>query len=417
MLVRRKISARTAVDRLRWTERVQGVGRAALLHEDRGEPGVARRRPRAAGRARPARAAGRGRRHWSRARPRSPTAPTGLAEHEPDHVRQLGRVAPAGADTGTDRRPARGSGPQPVTAAASRAAPVGVHISSGAGPPRDRRARLGEDAEHGGGGTGITPCPLRAVPPEPSVTGPRPAVAGRARADRRRPRPRRRSRRARRPRGSGRRRDRTRCTAASARASRANASSGGDPHRLGGGVIQQVADVAPRYAGRCSSAACTSTLTAADPVPLHRSARELHRLGRDRVDGALQGLDRHAGVDERAEQHVAAGPGRAVEPADHRPVLAGHPGREQPGAEAVVDVHHDHAGRAGVEHREQRGNPAERGPVAHAGRHRDQRHARQPADRARQRTVHAGDDDQAVRSVQARRDGQQPVNARPPRRR
>ena len=41
------------------------------------------------------------------------------------------------------------------------------------------------------------------------------------------------------------------------------------------------------------------------------------RLGGDRVDGALQHLDRHAGADQGAEQHVAAGPGGGVDPEAH----------------------------------------------------------------------------------------------------
>ena len=44
------------------------------------------------------------------------------------------------------------------------------------------------------------------------------------------------------------------------------------------------------------------------------------------------------------------------------------PGREDAGAVAVVDVDHGHAGSAGVQHREQRRDPAERGAVADAGR-------------------------------------------------
>ena len=105
--------------------------------------------------------------------------------------------------------------------------------------------------------------------------------------------------------------------------------------------------------------------------------------------------------------------------------LAGDPRREHPRAVAVVDVDHGDAGRAGVEHREQRGDPAEGGAVADAGRHRDERHADQAADHGRQRALHAGDDDQAVGAARAgpgppaggaRRRRRRPRSGRPRRR-
>ena len=47
------------------------------------------------------------------------------------------------------------------------------------------------------------------------------------------------------------------------------------------------------------------------------------RLGGDRVDRGLDGLDRHTRADQRAEQHVAAGAGRRVDPqGGHRAALA-----------------------------------------------------------------------------------------------
>ena len=53
----------------------------------------------------------------------------------------------------------------------------------------------------------------------------------------------------------------------------------------------------------------------------------------------------------------------------------------------------DDAGRAAVQHAEQRREAAEAGAVADAGRHGDDRHADQAGDDARQRAFHAGDDD------------------------
>ena len=59
-------------------------------------------------------------------------------------------------------------------------------------------------------------------------------------------------------------------------------------------------------------------------------------------------LDVDAGVDDRRQQHVAAGPGAGVDPADHQEAraapgwprggVAGDPGGEDTGPEAVVDV-------------------------------------------------------------------------------
>ena len=148
---------------------------------------------------------------------------------------------------------------------------------------------------------------------------------------------------------------------------------------------------------------------AAKPLRVHRLDPQRDRLGSDRVDRGLDHLDRHAGADQRAEQHVAAGAGRGVDPEGGHRAARAHPGREHAGAVAVVDVDHGHAGRAGVEHREQRGQPAERGAVADAGRHRDERYAGQPADHGGQRALHAGDDDQAVGGLEPVADAEQPV--------
>src|SRR5882724_7355644 len=59
-------------------------------------------------------------------------------------------------------------------------------------------------------------------------------------------------------------------------------------------------------------------------------------------------------------------------------------------AVAVVDVHHRHARRARVQHRQKRRHAAERSPVADARRHRDDGSIDEPADHARQRPLHAG---------------------------
>ena len=66
-------------------------------------------------------------------------------------------------------------------------------------------------------------------------------------------------------------------------------------------------------------------------------------------------------------------------------------------------------GRARVEHREQRGDAAERRAVAGAGRHADHGRGHEPADHGGERRVLAGDDDHAVRAPQVGERGREPV--------
>ena len=93
------------------------------------------------------------------------------------------------------------------------------------------------------------------------------------------------------------------------------------------------------------------------------------------------------------------------------------PARRGGGSEPVVDVHHRDAGRAGVEHAEQRREPAERRAVSHARRHGDHRHRHQPADDARQRALHPRDHDHDPGRAGAARPRPAGGAARPPRRR
>ena len=53
--------------------------------------------------------------------------------------------------------------------------------------------------------------------------------------------------------------------------------------------------------------------------------------------------------------------------------------------------------------------PPNDAPYPTRGRHRDQRHAGQAADDRRQRTLHAGDDDEAVGGGEPVADAEQPV--------
>lgn len=78
-------------------------------------------------------------------------------------------------------------------------------------------------------------------------------------------------------------------------------------------------------------------------------------------------------------------------------------------AETVVDVDDGYSGRAGVEHGQQSREPAEGCAVSHRGRHRHQGHARESADHAGQRTLHAGHHHQRIRLIEVFADGQQSV--------
>src|SRR2546426_5344383 len=94
---------------------------------------------------------------------------------------------------------------------------------------------------------------------------------------------------------------------------------------------------------------------------------------------------------------------RALEPVDH----AG----DVPGAEAVVDVDHSDVGRATVQHAEKRRQAAETGAIPDAGGHGDHGHAHHAADHARQRALHARDDDDHAGAAQVAALAEQPVDS------
>ena len=177
-------------------------------------------------------------------------------------------------------------------------------------------------------------------------------------------------------------------------------------------LAEQRPDVAPG-AVVAESATSTWQRVAARPLRVDLLDAERDRLGRDRVDGALQHVD---AVRRRRRSAPSSMSPLAPEEASTQTVMAsrarrlpGDPGGEHARAVAVVDVDDGHAGRAGVEHRQQRGEAAERRAVPDAGRHRDQRYAGQPADHGRQRALHAGDDDEAVGVLEPVADVEQPV--------
>lgn len=85
-----------------------------------------------------------------------------------------------------------------------------------------------------------------------------------------------------------------------------------------------------------------------------------------------------------------------------------HAGR----AEAVVDIYHRDAVRTGVEHAQQRSDPAEARAVAYARWHRDYRNLHQARNDARKCAFHPGDDDEDARVLQAVVLGEESMQAR-----
>ena len=71
------------------------------------------------------------------------------------------------------------------------------------------------------------------------------------------------------------------------------------------------------------------------------------------VDGLLDDRQICTGVDQRAQQHVARDSSGGIDPGVAVLLMAGRRdlGCQVTGTVAVVDIHHRHAGRAGVEHR------------------------------------------------------------------
>ena len=401
----------------------QRVRRPALLHQDRGEPGVRRAGGEQGGQhARPQprvevvdvglehdgvveRYADRPRR--SDARRRAPAArwAPGRRRGRRRRCRRRRRSSPAAAPTTTRPRRAgrRRSGCTPRARAARRAPaprPPAAGRRRRAPAPAGRRA----------------PC---ARVPLPTVTGEAPPSRCPARAARRWRRRRRPASRGRRPRGSAPRPRWCRAPRPRRAASRANTSSA----RARTSSARAADSTSPRTSGQVRRTSLGGDLHV-DPGrrqagPGHDRLAKTYRLDvRARRPRPARSSSGAPAPTSAPSSHVAAGAGRRRRtrrcgcPSRHARTrgAAGHPGGEHAGAEAVVDVADRHAGRAGVEHREQRGEAAVRRAVADRGRDRDEGHPGQAADDAGQRTLHPGDDDQAVGRVEPVAHGHQPVD-------
>src|SRR6185369_3390568 len=83
----------------------------------------------------------------------------------------------------------------------------------------------------------------------------------------------------------------------------------------------------------------------------------------------------------------------------HRPATIDE-ARDKSCAEAVVDIHHSHVRRAGVQHTEQRRDPSKRCAIPDAGWHSHDRNTDETADNRRQRALHSRGDDHDARALQ-----------------
>ena len=292
------------------------MGGPALLHQDRGQPGVGRTGVQQRRRARPARAAGRGRRRSPRAPPRGPrrhwppglpttsrvrlACPSGSAvpAPAPDQIRpDLGQRAEL-VGQGHHQRDAGRRGQLDVHRAAEARGVVGAqqldHGRPGhrdramlrAGPPAAERDRAARPAGRGPVSRARRPrrrrrrcCPAPrprgSAPPRPGPGAPRPP---------RRP-------------GVGRPRQRGSRTAGSRPSSSASTS----------GRVRRWRDSAVR----------DDRPGGADTGALRGLAGDLDALGQvEPVDGVPDRREVRAGVEAGAEQHVAAEPAGGVDPAD-----------------------------------------------------------------------------------------------------
>ena len=182
-------------------------------------------------------------------------------------------------------------------------------------------------------------------------------------------RTRRRSSRPRPPRGSGPPRAATPCTFASARPIRSNSASAArararrEPARLDEGqdLLERARVV------RLRALHHHVQVRARDAGPPRRASPRAASRGRRACASAASSSAAATPRSSAAARNMSP----AMPPTGSRKRSCGHavltprgdePAPRTPRAEAVVDVHHRHVGRAGVQHREQRREPAEQAP-------------------------------------------------------
>ena len=249
----------------------------------------------------------------------STTGPDGagvgrLAQHQADDVRQLDRVAAARARADAldpHRRAARSTRPPARPAVPRRSActsrpPPGRRRP---GRPAAARARPGRGSGRRRARRGPTRCPARRARrcsrsrprcSNPATTPTTSASASRAPTSWKCT-------------SSG----GTRCTRPSATASRSNTASA--PSRTGVGRSASSRSARTSAQVRCSadSAGVHVHPGGAQAVPGDLLGHQPDRSTGERGDRGGRHVERHAGVDQRAEQHVARRARREVQPADH----------------------------------------------------------------------------------------------------
>ena len=359
--VSRRRRRRTASRRSGATSTERVCAGPALLHEDRGQPGVGgagleqrgedvRPQPRVE-------VVDVGLEH-DRAASGRPTRPWPVAQDEPHDVGAGVGVAGARRRSPTAATVIGGSGPQRGREGGSRAAPVGVQALAGrrAGVRRERRRSSASDGRDRDGQRAVR----RRDPARPErdlgdddVTQPSRAEVGEARGTRRR---RRRSRRGRRPRGSAPRRRRCRAPSASASARRLEDVDGA-ASRTGvveGAGASRARDVGPRSGGCVLVGDVDHGLRRGQPAPAHgrrrgtptgsgptasTASRDRPRAGRPAPSSAPSSMSPLTRRPTQSSQPITSAP-TTGHGCDGAAGLPRDPGGEDPGAEPVVDVDH-----------------------------------------------------------------------------
>src|SRR5215213_3980917 len=148
------------------------------------------------------------------------------------------------------------------------------------------------------------------------------------------------------------------------------------------------------------------TITGRFPVRLRAVAKMCSRLGVRRAE--MHALEtREAAIKIKIKRREY---GTADLFNGHRPATIDE-ARDKSCAEAVVNVHHGHVRRAGVQHTQQRRDTSKRCPITDAGWHSYHGNADEAADDGWQGTLHSGRNDNDARALQQAALGQHAMNS------
>ena len=191
------------------------------------------------------------------------------------------------------------------------------------------------------------------------------------------------------------------CTAASARGEQLEGAVGGRPRRRGESRASRSRTSASRRVHRVAARSAidlTWWRRARPRLTLLGAQRDRQPSGRPRPAAAASGTP--ASTSAPSSMSPLAPLRQSSQPIigvhEVAAVRRATRAAKTPAPKPLSMLADDDAGSAGVQHAEQGREPAEAGAVADAGRHGDERQADQPADHARQRAFHPGDDDEAV---------------------